>query len=868
MIRAEYQRFMQTLTDNSVSEDVRKIANLVLSNLETLIPLSTARGQRVKKIVELAQLNWDGLSSQIHISPVQSKTQNSSTCALKKISVGPFRGFAQTEEFDLSDKIVLMYGPNGTGKSSFCEALEYGLLGNVAEADNKRFRDQNKYLKNAYTNNFEAPEIIGDNDAIIVANEPLYRFCFVEKNRIDNFSRIAAQVPAKQGELISTLFGMDAFNSFVRNFSAEMSNNHIDVEGLKSKELSTKQQSLAGAIAQKKEAEEALKRLVGEEQNLANQFREGLTFSQMGIEINGEGENLGAINLLENELAQPVNPQMGLSLSTLQSLGNSIRANLSDLAAKQQILQAASEQVSFKNLYEAVQQIQQSNAGVCPACKTPLNHTVVNPYTHASSELENLQHLAQEQDLVEKLKHEINASLNGVSHIISTCCTFFSENVIYTYQLGPNSQVSLEWWNSLNKILSDGYSPWQHLESQVKKIETADKAIGQVLQDRSDKQLQLKRLRSFNHQIVRINTERDVASKAIAESKKTIENFNAENAQLILDVKNEHAAVQRNISIVSSYADLVARLNAYKNTLPIQLVAKLGETVVSLYNAFNRNDAANERLAEVYLPLAQNQRLEISFENDPLKRFDALHVLSEGHIRCLGLAILMAKNLKENCPLLIFDDPVNAIDDDHKEAIRRTLFEDDFFSEKQIILACHGDEFFKDIQNLLPRKIVSQAKLFSFLPRLGEQHIRVDFHCRPRNYVVAAIDSLDRGEIRNALAKSRQALESLTKYKIWKYVNDYGDGNLSIKMRSAASPIELRNLAEQLRSKIAKGNFGDSNKLNVLTPLDTLLDMNGNSREWRYLNKGTHDEADRAEFDRSTVIKIVSMIEALDSALQ
>ncbi|MBI9113006.1 AAA family ATPase [Maridesulfovibrio ferrireducens] len=215
MIRAEYQRFMQTLADNSVFDDVCKIANLVLLNLDVLIPFSTARGQRIKKIVELAQLNWGGISNEIQINPIQHQEQVSPICALKKISVGPFRGFSQTEEFDLSSKIVLMYGPNGTGKSSFCEALEYGLLGNVAEADNKRFHDQNKYLKNAYTNSFEAPEIIGDNDVKIVANERLYRFCFVEKNRIDNFSRIAAQAPSKQGELISTLFGMDVFNNFV-----------------------------------------------------------------------------------------------------------------------------------------------------------------------------------------------------------------------------------------------------------------------------------------------------------------------------------------------------------------------------------------------------------------------------------------------------------------------------------------------------------------------------------------------------------------------------------------------------------------------------------------------------------------------------
>lgn len=63
------------------------------------------------------------------------------------MSVGPFRAFARQEEFDLESRLVLIYGPNGTGKSSFCETLEYCLLGNVIDAENKRFHNQNEYLK-------------------------------------------------------------------------------------------------------------------------------------------------------------------------------------------------------------------------------------------------------------------------------------------------------------------------------------------------------------------------------------------------------------------------------------------------------------------------------------------------------------------------------------------------------------------------------------------------------------------------------------------------------------------------------------------------------------------------------------------------
>lgn len=171
-------------------------------------------------------------------------------------------------------------------------------------------------------------------------------------------------------------------------------------------------------------------------------------------------------------------------------------------------------------------------------------------------------------------------------------------------------------------------------------------------------------------------------------------------------------------------------------------------------------------MAKVRLPLAQNQRISISFQNQLNTFFDALHVLSEGHIRCLGLAILLAKNLKENELVLIFDDPVNAIDEDHKESIRRTLFDEQHFANKQILLTCHGEEFFKDIQNQLPAETIRASKSFSFLLRLGDQHIRVDFNCAPRNYIVAARERIDRNEVREALTKSRQALESLTKVKV------------------------------------------------------------------------------------------------------
>jgi len=467
MILAEYRRFLQTLA-NAGSQDLRKVANLVLEHWNDLLPLTTAQGQRVKKLVELAQANWETTIANIQPIPVQASVTINAICQLKSLRVGPFRGFAKPEDFDLASSLVLIYGPNGTGKSSFCEALECGLLGSVAEAESKRFREQNDYLKNAHTNTFTAPEIMATDsqgrEVAVQANEAAYRFCFVEKNRIDSFSRIAAQTPAKQTELISTLFGLDSFNEFVRNFSAEIDGRYIDLIGVKATTLAQKRQSLAGSEQQRKTNTEELGKLDAEEIALANQYREGCTFAQMVMELRGYDENAGHIKTIETELQQPLGAKSKLSIANLQALQQSIRNDLANISAKQQALAEAGHQVSFKQLYEAVSQVQSSSPANCPACKTSLQQVAVNPYTHASNELKKLQHLAQLQQEMQLLNNTINQSLNSLSQVVTTCTAHFaSNNALSAYDISSSSPANVGWWDSLHRTLNDGFTSWQHL---------------------------------------------------------------------------------------------------------------------------------------------------------------------------------------------------------------------------------------------------------------------------------------------------------------------------------------------------------------------------------------------------------------------
>lgn len=72
MIRDEYVRFMQTLAVGGVTEGVRKVANLVHDHLDAIQPLGTQQGQRVKRVIQLAQANWLGLAADITAQAVEA----------------------------------------------------------------------------------------------------------------------------------------------------------------------------------------------------------------------------------------------------------------------------------------------------------------------------------------------------------------------------------------------------------------------------------------------------------------------------------------------------------------------------------------------------------------------------------------------------------------------------------------------------------------------------------------------------------------------------------------------------------------------------------------------------------------------------
>ena len=67
--------------------------------------------------------------------------------ALKNLVIAHLRGSVESFElpFDKDKKLTIIYGENGTGKSTICDALEFMSKGKVGSLDNRGLGKTNKY---------------------------------------------------------------------------------------------------------------------------------------------------------------------------------------------------------------------------------------------------------------------------------------------------------------------------------------------------------------------------------------------------------------------------------------------------------------------------------------------------------------------------------------------------------------------------------------------------------------------------------------------------------------------------------------------------------------------------------------------------
>lgn len=875
--KRDFERFVHWLytPEKEVPAEVRRLAVLCSQNFDELATTTRHRSQRS---VYLAGIARRSLHQTADAAPTEVAEAVAGAWPWKRLhefTLGPFRGFRTPETFDVSKQFILFYGPNGSGKTSLCEGFEYALLGEVEEAGSKRIAPRT-YLTNLHARRFAEPTLTATDhqghQINVAADLNTYRFCFIEKNRIDAFSRMAARPAAQRAELIATLFGMEQFNDFVGHFNENIDGQLVLI-GAKHAALSAKRGALTTDQHAVSGEAESLQALAAEEAALANSYSAGMTYDALKRLI-GSLTEPGRLHQLEALLERVPLQIVGVTRQGLIDLLEKVTTEQKGVEETTAALRARSEQVSFKRLYDAVLQLRQSSGDRCPACDTPLTgamRVMTNPYDKASEGLNELRELGVLQEKQRAGQSAVDLSARELRKMLADIAGYLAahqeqETSIGRHLSGIPADPAGVWWAHLlpqSPSAAGELGTFDQLLAVADRIEAQDTATRKTQLEREPFINERRRLNEFQLKVQAQDLRRKQLIDGVAAAKLRIAAFDTANAELIAEAAQEKLEIDRDSPLKTAYDRLLEELKAYRDQLPGQLMAGLNETALTLYNAFNRNDLDADKLVGLHLPVTADAKIEIAFKGMPDRRVDALHVLSEGHIRCLGLAILLAKAKSMLSPTIVFDDAINAIDHDHRGGIREAIFENDTFAETQFIVTCHSNEFIKDIQQHLPEARKKDCVVYLFRHHTGDYQPRITRNVPSANYISKARAARDALNDRDALGASRQALEMLSD-KVWGWLGSHDLGLLSVALAGVGAEPALRNVCDAVAKKLKKAdNFNHANKATIIAAFDRILGIPETNLIWTYLNKGTHEEANRDDFDGELVESVVSTLEQL-----
>jgi DNA repair exonuclease SbcCD ATPase subunit len=176
---------------------------------------------------------------------------------INKIRIKGFRGFNKEQTLLIDSNIVLIYGLNGAGKSSFTEALEWLFFGEISRQRLSRCRSEyqyEEYLKNLFYSDTESPfveiegsinekntvlrkEIGGTEEKYFINGVKVDSFSSLPLNLEDYFRPMLAQTEIKalvdseqkdRWEQLSSILGQDVLTKLRENLISLRNNKRDD----------------------------------------------------------------------------------------------------------------------------------------------------------------------------------------------------------------------------------------------------------------------------------------------------------------------------------------------------------------------------------------------------------------------------------------------------------------------------------------------------------------------------------------------------------------------------------------------------------------------------------------------------------------
>jgi recombinational DNA repair ATPase RecF len=201
--------------------------------------------------------------------------------------------------------------------------------------------------------------------------------------------------------------------------------------------------------------------------------------------------------------------------------------------------------------------------------------------------------------------------------------------------------------------------------------------------------------------------------------------------------------------------DLAERVfDAYQNQQKEDLTAllqRISRRVAEIYSALHPGEDLDAVSVEPWT--AKGVELAIEFHGS--RQRPPHGVLSESHLNSLAIALFlaMAESFNEQIGFLLLDDVINSFDVEHRGRLAELLA--DGFSEWQLIILTHDQQFFEHLSRRAPSW--RRLEFTSWSHASGPRTTQYETTDILRN----ARERLERGDIPDAASRARRALEEL-----------------------------------------------------------------------------------------------------------
>lgn len=688
---------------------------------------------------------------------------------LRELRASNFRGFGQLGPDDRGTHLTfsrnknIFYAPNGGGKTSLCEAIEYGTTGHIKEADRRRTK-----LRQYISRGSAKPALaLHDINGKEVVRSISWSGCFIDRNRLQEFSLLGSKdTGILERDVVATLFGLgdlqEVINKFVRPESFSLKSLVLPTGTEQAQLIDSDVASIKTSSSKLRDEIDGYDIEVCTALNLKPHEKASIRLAF------GRLTKLAELKAIKAERLRLLGKPESISSSQLARI-----ATLSDRLLKRHLLlstrlSSQSSNLKFQAIYEAVNALGEDQSdGTCPACSTPIQLASENPFGRAKAQLNALRDLSDLQRSKARIESRmvvlastICGGLRAFDHnsTLGLTCNLELESLRVHVSEFENSSARIEAAHQMLAAvlhIKDAGLPiaFDYAEQCRLRIDTHSNAAN--LSARLE--LQAQALRSKVDLLRGIFTKKSGALRELRTSgPKLADLYGRQHGLRSLAGQNEaHNLLMKKVE--GEYENLYHDLLNFKLQLESERLSGIEDGATQYYQAINRHDSDHEQISSLKFE-KDSDAYRIKIVDLHGRALDAFSVLSEGHLRVLGLSILLAMAEKNALPLIVFDDVVNAIDSDHRSNILDLLFSDRYLSKTQIIITTHDRLFWERFSTKSEKHPQADQHSGSVLSYTNKGIVVIDYSAGFRSRIRRALDVYD---IRQALIYCRIWFETM-----------------------------------------------------------------------------------------------------------